>query len=30
MKVLNFEDFMKRYNLKDDTMNETELQKIYN
>ena len=29
MKVLNFEDFMKKHNLKDDTMNETELQKIY-
>ena len=30
MKVLNFKDFMKNYNLKDDTMNESQLQKIYN
>ena len=30
MKVLNFKDFMKKYNLKNDTMNESELQKIYN
>ena len=30
MKVLNFKDFMKEYNLKDDTMNESQLQKIYN
>ena len=29
MKVLNFKDFMKKYNLKDDTMNESQLQKIY-
>ena len=28
MKVLNFKDFMKKYNLRNDTMNE--LQKIYN
>ena len=30
MKVLNFKDFMKKYNLKNDTMNESQLQKIYN
>ena len=30
MKVLNFEDFLKKYNLKDDTMNESDLQRIYN
>ena len=30
MKVLNFKDFMKKYNLKDDTMNESQLQEIYN
>ena len=30
MKILNFKDFMKKYNLKNDTMNEWELQKIYN
>ena len=30
MKVLNFKDFMKKYKLKTDTMNESELQKIYN
>ena len=30
MKVLNFKDFMDQYNLKDDTMNESQLQKIYN
>ena len=30
MKVLNFKDFMKKYNLEDDTMNESQLQKIYN
>ena len=30
MKVLNFKDFMKKYNLKNDTMNESELQRIYN
>ena len=29
MKVLNFEVFMKNYHLKDDTMNETELQENY-
>ena len=30
MKVLNFKDFMKKYNLKNDTMNESQLQRIYN
>ena len=30
MKVLNFKDFMKKNNLKNDTMNESDLQKIYN
>ena len=30
MKVLNFKDFMKKYNLKNDTMNESQLQKSYN
>ena len=29
MKVLNFIDFMKKYNLKDDTMNESQLQRVY-
>ena len=30
MKVLNFKDFMKKCNLKNDTMNERELQRVYN
>ena len=30
MKILNFTDFMKKYCLKNDTMNESQLQKIYN
>ena len=30
MKVLNFKDFMKKYKLKTDTMNESELQRVYN
>ena len=30
MKVLNFKNFMKKYKLKNDTMNESQLQKIYN
>ena len=30
MTILNFEAFMKNYNLKNNTMNERELQKIYN
>ena len=29
MKVLNFKDSLKKYYLKIDTMNESELQKIY-
>ena len=29
MKILNFKDFMRKYNLKNDTMNELELQKVY-
>ena len=30
MKILNFKDFMKKYKLKNDTMNESQLEKIYN
>ena len=30
MEVLIFKEFMKIYKLKNDTMNESELQKIYN
>ena len=30
MKKLNFKDFMKKYNLKNKTMNESELQRVYN
>ena len=30
MKILTFKDFMKKYNLKNKTMNETELQRVYN
>ena len=30
MKVLYFKDCMKKYKLKNDTMNESELQKVYN
>ena len=30
MIVLNFEDFMKKYRLKNDTMNESQLQRVYN
>ena len=30
MKILTFKDFMKKYNLKNDTMNESELQRVYN
>ena len=29
MKIFNFKDFMKKYKLKIDTMNESQLQKIY-
>ena len=28
MKIFSFEDIMKKYNLKNDTMNEQELKKI--
>ena len=30
MKILSFKDFMKKYKLKNKTMNESDLQKIYN
>ena len=30
MTLLNFKDFMKKYNLKIDTMNESQSQRIYN
>ena len=30
MKILIFKYFMKKYILKNDTMNESELQKVYN
>ena len=30
MKVLSFKDFMKKYILKDDTMDESQLQKVNN
>ena len=30
MKLLYFKDFMKKYNLKNDTLNESQLQKVYN
>ena len=30
MKFLNFRDFMKKYSLKNDTLNELQLQKYYN
>ena len=30
MQILKYKDFMKKYNLKNDTMNEFELQKNYN
>ena len=30
MKILNFKDFVKKYNLKNDTMNESESQRVYN
>ena len=29
MKILNFKDFMGTYILKNDTMNESELQRVY-
>ena len=30
MTILNVKDFMKKYNLKNDTMNESQLQRNYN
>ena len=30
VKVLNFKNFMKKYNLNNNTMNESELQRVYN
>ena len=30
MTILNFKDFFKKYRLKNDTMNESELQRVYN
>ena len=30
MTILNFKDFMKKYSLKNDSINESQLQKIYN
>ena len=30
MKISDFKSFMKNFNLKDDTMNESDLQRIYN
>ena len=30
MKVLNFRDFMNKYSLRNDTMNESELQRVFN
>ena len=30
MKILGFKDFMKKYNLKNDTVNEGQLQRVYN
>ena len=30
MKILTFKDFMKKYNLKNDTMDEFELKRVYN
>ena len=30
MKILTFKDFIKKYNLKNDTMNESELRRVYN
>ena len=29
MKILNFKDFMKKHNLKDDTMKKRELKRVY-
>ena len=30
MAILTLKDFMKKYNLKNDTMNESDIQKVYN
>ena len=30
MRILNFKDSMKKYNLKNDSMNEPQLQRVYN
>ena len=30
MKILNFQDFMKKYKLKNDTGNEMDLKRVYN
>ena len=30
MNILNFKDFMKKYKLKNDTMTESQLQRVYN
>ena len=30
MKKLIYKDYMKKYNLKNDTMNESDLQRVYN
>ena len=30
MTILRFKDFMQKYNLKDHTMNENHLQRVYN
>ena len=30
MRILNFRDFMRKYKIKNNTMNEFQLQKIYN
>ena len=29
MKILNFKDLMKKYKIKDNTMNESQLQRVY-
>ena len=29
MKILSFKDFMRKYILRDDTKNESELQRVY-
>ena len=30
MKILNFKDFIKKYKLKNGTMNESQLERVYN